>query len=175
MAHALHNMHRSLCPGNVGLCPKMETINGTLLLKYIRDVNFTGGREEEEEEEEKEEDGDALTVAMPMMFSCCILPQETSTSPKPRTYGPARPFVVCRRPHERTGGWDGNKSEAPARRGGRKDAFKDPPPPTPTPVGNTSREYHNGGGWWPYWCLVKFWVLIWHLVETMHTAPRVLM
>ncbi|KAK0143417.1 Metabotropic glutamate receptor 4 [Merluccius polli] len=42
MAHALHNMHRSLCPGNVGLCPKMETINGTLLLKYIRDVNFTG-------------------------------------------------------------------------------------------------------------------------------------
>ncbi|KAG7259148.1 hypothetical protein CRUP_013364 [Coryphaenoides rupestris] len=41
MAHALHNMHRSLCPGNVGLCPKMETINGTLLLKYIRDVNFT--------------------------------------------------------------------------------------------------------------------------------------
>ncbi|KAK9514953.1 hypothetical protein VZT92_025633 [Zoarces viviparus] len=42
MAHALHNMHKDLCPGKVGLCPKMETINGTLLLKYIRHVNFTG-------------------------------------------------------------------------------------------------------------------------------------
>lgn len=42
MAHALHNMHKDLCPGNVGLCPKMDTINGTLLLKYIRNVNFTG-------------------------------------------------------------------------------------------------------------------------------------
>uniref|UniRef100_A0A8C6UXK5 Glutamate metabotropic receptor 4 n=1 Tax=Neogobius melanostomus TaxID=47308 RepID=A0A8C6UXK5_9GOBI len=42
MAHALHNMHRDLCPGKIGLCSKMETINGTLLLKYIRDVNFTG-------------------------------------------------------------------------------------------------------------------------------------
>lgn len=42
MAHALHNMHKDLCPGRVGLCPKMETINGTLLLKYIRHVNFTG-------------------------------------------------------------------------------------------------------------------------------------
>lgn len=42
MAHALHNMHKDLCPGKVGLCPKMETINGTLLLKYIRNVNFTG-------------------------------------------------------------------------------------------------------------------------------------
>lgn len=42
MAHALHSMHKDLCPGKVGLCPKMETINGTLLLKYIRNVNFTG-------------------------------------------------------------------------------------------------------------------------------------
>ncbi|XP_075955736.1 metabotropic glutamate receptor 4-like [Anarhichas minor] len=42
MAHALHNMHKDLCPGKVGLCPKMESINGTLLLKYIRHVNFTG-------------------------------------------------------------------------------------------------------------------------------------
>ncbi|XP_028438366.1 metabotropic glutamate receptor 4 [Perca flavescens] len=42
MAHALHNMHKDLCPGNVGLCSKMDTINGTLLLKYIRNVNFTG-------------------------------------------------------------------------------------------------------------------------------------
>ncbi|CAK6957559.1 metabotropic glutamate receptor 4-like isoform X1 [Scomber scombrus] len=42
MAHALHNMHKDLCPGKVGLCSNMETINGTLLLKYIRHVNFTG-------------------------------------------------------------------------------------------------------------------------------------
>lgn len=42
MAHALHNMHKDLCPGKVGLCNKMDTINGTLLLKYIRNVNFTG-------------------------------------------------------------------------------------------------------------------------------------
>lgn len=42
MAHALHNMHKDLCPGKVGLCPKMDSINGTLLLKYIRYVNFTG-------------------------------------------------------------------------------------------------------------------------------------
>ncbi|KAM6982814.1 metabotropic glutamate receptor 4-like isoform 2-T2 [Tautogolabrus adspersus] len=42
MAHALHNMHRDLCPGKVGLCSKMETINGTQLLKYIRNVNFSG-------------------------------------------------------------------------------------------------------------------------------------
>ncbi|GLD50094.1 metabotropic glutamate receptor 4, partial [Lates japonicus] len=41
MAHALHNMHKDLCPGKVGLCSKMDTINGTLLLKYIRNVNFT--------------------------------------------------------------------------------------------------------------------------------------
>ncbi|KAK2851685.1 hypothetical protein Q5P01_007961 [Channa striata] len=42
MAHALHNMHKDLCPGKVGLCSKMDSINGTLLLKYIRHVNFTG-------------------------------------------------------------------------------------------------------------------------------------
>lgn len=42
MAHALHNMHKDLCPGRVDLCSKMDTINGTLLLKYIRNVNFTG-------------------------------------------------------------------------------------------------------------------------------------
>ncbi|XP_029291746.1 metabotropic glutamate receptor 4-like [Cottoperca gobio] len=41
-AHALHNMHKDLCAGKVGLCSMMETINGTLLLKYIRNVNFTG-------------------------------------------------------------------------------------------------------------------------------------
>uniref|UniRef100_A0A8C7CH06 Glutamate metabotropic receptor 4 n=1 Tax=Oncorhynchus kisutch TaxID=8019 RepID=A0A8C7CH06_ONCKI len=42
MAHALHNMHRELCPGKVGLCSRMDPINGTLLLKHIRMLNFAG-------------------------------------------------------------------------------------------------------------------------------------
>uniref|UniRef100_A0AAR2JLJ0 G-protein coupled receptors family 3 profile domain-containing protein n=1 Tax=Pygocentrus nattereri TaxID=42514 RepID=A0AAR2JLJ0_PYGNA len=43
MAHALHNMHKDLCPGKVGLCSKMDPVDGTLLLKYIRKVNITAG------------------------------------------------------------------------------------------------------------------------------------
>ncbi|KAG8451035.1 hypothetical protein GDO86_003350 [Hymenochirus boettgeri] len=42
MAHALHSMHKTLCPGNVGLCSRMDPIDGAELLKYIRNVNFTG-------------------------------------------------------------------------------------------------------------------------------------
>ncbi|XP_041837212.1 metabotropic glutamate receptor 4-like [Melanotaenia boesemani] len=42
MAHALHNMHQELCPGKVGLCTKMDPINGTHLLKHIRRLNFAG-------------------------------------------------------------------------------------------------------------------------------------
>nr|XP_029539846.1 metabotropic glutamate receptor 4-like isoform X1 [Oncorhynchus nerka] len=42
MAHALHNMHRELCLGKVGLCSRMDPINGTLLLKHIRMLNFAG-------------------------------------------------------------------------------------------------------------------------------------
>uniref|UniRef100_A0A8C8SFE8 Glutamate metabotropic receptor 4 n=1 Tax=Pelusios castaneus TaxID=367368 RepID=A0A8C8SFE8_9SAUR len=42
MGHALHNMHKSLCPGKVGLCPKMDPVDGVELLKYIRSVNFSG-------------------------------------------------------------------------------------------------------------------------------------
>ena len=42
MAHALHNMHQELCPGTVGLCAKMDPINGTHLLKHIRRLNFAG-------------------------------------------------------------------------------------------------------------------------------------
>uniref|UniRef100_A0A8C6LVW1 Glutamate metabotropic receptor 4 n=1 Tax=Nothobranchius furzeri TaxID=105023 RepID=A0A8C6LVW1_NOTFU len=42
MAHALHNMHQELCPGRVGLCDKMDSINGTYLLKHIRRLNFAG-------------------------------------------------------------------------------------------------------------------------------------
>ncbi|KAM4587743.1 metabotropic glutamate receptor 4-like [Odontesthes bonariensis] len=42
MAHALHNMHQELCPGKVGLCARMDPINGTYLLKHIRRLNFAG-------------------------------------------------------------------------------------------------------------------------------------
>ncbi|CAM9121407.1 unnamed protein product, partial [Lampetra planeri] len=42
MAHALHNMHQELCPGKIGLCAKMDPINGTHLLKHIRHLNFAG-------------------------------------------------------------------------------------------------------------------------------------
>lgn len=42
MAHALHNMHQELCPGKVGLCAKMDPINGTHLLKHIRRLTFAG-------------------------------------------------------------------------------------------------------------------------------------
>lgn len=43
MGHALHAMHRDLCPSRVGLCPRMDPVDGTQLLKYIRSVNFSGG------------------------------------------------------------------------------------------------------------------------------------
>lgn len=42
MGHALHNMHKNLCPGKIGLCPKMDPVDGAELLKYIRSVNFSG-------------------------------------------------------------------------------------------------------------------------------------
>ena len=42
MGHALHNMHKNLCPGKVGLCPRMDPVDGVELLKYIRNVNFSG-------------------------------------------------------------------------------------------------------------------------------------
>lgn len=42
MGHALHNMHKNLCPGKVGLCPRMDPVDGVELLKYIRSVNFSG-------------------------------------------------------------------------------------------------------------------------------------
>ncbi len=44
MAHALHNMHKELCPGKVALCSKMDPVDGTLLLKYIRNVKIAGKR-----------------------------------------------------------------------------------------------------------------------------------
>ncbi|XP_075441223.1 LOW QUALITY PROTEIN: metabotropic glutamate receptor 6-like [Ascaphus truei] len=42
MAHALHNMHTELCPGNIGVCDRMDPMDGRLLLQYIRRVNFNG-------------------------------------------------------------------------------------------------------------------------------------
>uniref|UniRef100_A0A8D0G593 Glutamate metabotropic receptor 4 n=1 Tax=Sphenodon punctatus TaxID=8508 RepID=A0A8D0G593_SPHPU len=42
MGHALHNMHKNLCPGKVGLCSRMDPVDGVELLKYIRSVNFSG-------------------------------------------------------------------------------------------------------------------------------------
>lgn len=42
MAQALHHMHRDLCSGYPGLCPRMANIDGKELLAYIRAVNFNG-------------------------------------------------------------------------------------------------------------------------------------
>ncbi|XP_071005158.1 metabotropic glutamate receptor 8-like [Oncorhynchus clarkii lewisi] len=42
MAHALHRMHRELCSGYPGLCPRMANIDGKELLTFIRAVNFNG-------------------------------------------------------------------------------------------------------------------------------------
>ncbi|XP_064431672.1 metabotropic glutamate receptor 8 isoform X2 [Mirounga angustirostris] len=42
MAYALHNMHKDLCPGYIGLCPRMSALDGKELLGYIRAVNFNG-------------------------------------------------------------------------------------------------------------------------------------
>ncbi|KAI5093391.1 metabotropic glutamate receptor 7 precursor, partial [Silurus meridionalis] len=42
MAHALHNMHKDLCPEQSGICAEMESAGGKKLLKYIRNINFNG-------------------------------------------------------------------------------------------------------------------------------------
>lgn len=42
MAHALHNMHMELCSGHIGVCDKMDPIDGRTLLHYILGVNFNG-------------------------------------------------------------------------------------------------------------------------------------
>ncbi|XP_032378814.1 metabotropic glutamate receptor 8 isoform X1 [Etheostoma spectabile] len=42
MAHALHHMHRELCTGYPGLCPRMANIDGKELLAHIRAVGFNG-------------------------------------------------------------------------------------------------------------------------------------
>uniref|UniRef100_A0A8D0D0M4 G-protein coupled receptors family 3 profile domain-containing protein n=1 Tax=Sander lucioperca TaxID=283035 RepID=A0A8D0D0M4_SANLU len=40
MAHALHRMHKDLCPDHPGVCPQMESAEGKTLLKYIRNTSF---------------------------------------------------------------------------------------------------------------------------------------
>lgn len=42
MAHALHSMHIDLCPGHMGVCEKMDPVEGRHLLHYIHNVNFNG-------------------------------------------------------------------------------------------------------------------------------------
>lgn len=42
MAHALHSMHLDLCPGYMGVCEKMDPVEGQMLLQYIRAVSFNG-------------------------------------------------------------------------------------------------------------------------------------
>ncbi|XP_061629903.1 metabotropic glutamate receptor 8-like isoform X1 [Phyllopteryx taeniolatus] len=42
MAHALDRVHRQLCAGQPGLCPRMANVDGKDLLPHIRAVNFNG-------------------------------------------------------------------------------------------------------------------------------------
>lgn len=42
MAYALHSMHIDLCPGSMGICDKMDPVDGRMLLSYIRAVSFNG-------------------------------------------------------------------------------------------------------------------------------------
>uniref|UniRef100_H9KVM9 Receptor ligand binding region domain-containing protein n=1 Tax=Callithrix jacchus TaxID=9483 RepID=H9KVM9_CALJA len=44
MAHALHNMHRALCPNTTWLCDAMRPVNGRRLYKdFVLNVKFYGG------------------------------------------------------------------------------------------------------------------------------------
>ncbi|KAL3042936.1 hypothetical protein OYC64_020786 [Pagothenia borchgrevinki] len=42
MAHGLHEMQQSLCPGYKGLCENMRPIDGRKLLEFLMRTNFTG-------------------------------------------------------------------------------------------------------------------------------------
>ncbi|XP_043924754.1 metabotropic glutamate receptor 1 [Protopterus annectens] len=42
MAHGLHNMHKTLCPGHEGLCDAMKPIDGSQLLEFLFKATFTG-------------------------------------------------------------------------------------------------------------------------------------
>lgn len=41
-AYAFKAMHKDLCQSRQGLCSQMNPIDGTLLLEYLKNVNFTG-------------------------------------------------------------------------------------------------------------------------------------
>ncbi|XP_032882308.1 metabotropic glutamate receptor 1 [Amblyraja radiata] len=47
MAHGLHDMHKSLCPGHPGLCDAMQPIDGSKLLNFIIKTSFIGVSGEE--------------------------------------------------------------------------------------------------------------------------------
>lgn len=38
----LRDMHRDLCHGKAGLCDEMKPTEGSMLLQYLRKVNFEG-------------------------------------------------------------------------------------------------------------------------------------
>ncbi|XP_019737345.1 metabotropic glutamate receptor 8-like isoform X2 [Hippocampus comes] len=42
MAHALDRLHRQLCAGYAGVCPRMANVDGRELLAHVRAVNFNG-------------------------------------------------------------------------------------------------------------------------------------
>ena len=42
MAYALDAMHRDVCRGNVGVCPALNPVNGSLFLRYLLNTSFTG-------------------------------------------------------------------------------------------------------------------------------------
>nr|XP_033791519.1 metabotropic glutamate receptor 1 [Geotrypetes seraphini] len=42
MAHGLHDMHLSVCPGHVGLCDAMKPINGSMFLEFLIKTSFIG-------------------------------------------------------------------------------------------------------------------------------------
>lgn len=44
MAHALDRLHRQLCGGYAGVCPRMANVDGRELLAHVRAVNFNGRR-----------------------------------------------------------------------------------------------------------------------------------
>uniref|UniRef100_A0A672REB4 Metabotropic glutamate receptor 8-like n=1 Tax=Sinocyclocheilus grahami TaxID=75366 RepID=A0A672REB4_SINGR len=81
MAHALHRMHRDLCLGYPGLCPRMSNIDGKELLGYIRNVSFNGEKHPNNNNSNNNNNilhcGDASVPA-----SVCSLPCQTGERKK---------------------------------------------------------------------------------------------
>lgn len=40
VAHALDDMHKNVCPGEIGLCPDMQKIKGEDMLRYLKNTTF---------------------------------------------------------------------------------------------------------------------------------------